>query len=168
MVFVPKWVTKCTTCGNKHPYYKGKCPLTDLVKLRPKLQELPKDFFGPSPSVFVGHQNYPKVFVGPLGALEEDKAVMSDTPENWFGMDYEKIISLRAMLIRSKQLEDVKSKSRFVKENQLLAMSSRPTDVELSFKKKPVFNMELDYINQPMGPSGTLIKMDVVENIKIR
>lgn len=168
MVYVPKWVTKCTTCGNKHPYYSGKCPLVDLVKLRPKLQELPKVFFGPTPSVFVGHAGYPKVFLGPMGALEEDKAVMADTPENWYGMDYEKIISLRAMLIRSKQLEQVKSKSRFVEENQLLAMSSKPTDVELNFKKKPHFNIELDYINQPLGPSAQLMKMDIVENVRVK
>src|SRR3989338_7466697 len=89
MVFVPKMIEKCQTCGNKHPYYQGKCPLTDLIRLRPKMQDLPKVFFGPAPSVFVGHSNYPKVFVGPMGALEEDKAVLSDNPEGWFGMDYE-------------------------------------------------------------------------------
>jgi hypothetical protein len=88
MVFVPKLVEKCSTCGSKHPYYKGQCPLVDYVKLKPKLTDIPKDFFGPTPSIFVGHKGYPKVFVGPMGALESDALVLKDNPEQWFGMDY--------------------------------------------------------------------------------
>jgi hypothetical protein len=155
----------CVICkGTKHLCGINPCPL--LAKFNVKLKlNIGKEFFGPSTSVFVGHSNYPNVFVGPIGAIENENVV--DNPSKWFGMDYSKIIEMRSLTIRSKSIQNVKSKGRFVEENQLLAMSRKPTDVDLKFLSKPNFKISFSDITQPMGASAPIENMKVVENPKI-
>jgi hypothetical protein len=71
------------------------------------------------------------------------------------------------MALRSKTKQHIKSKSRFVQENQLLAMSIRPTDVEMNFKKKPTYRFSFSDVTQPMGPSAELEKLKMVDNVRI-
>ncbi len=155
----------CVICkGGKHLCGNNPCPLLAKFNVKPKL-EIGKEFSGPSTSVFVGHSNYPNVFVGPIGAVENENLV--DSPNKWFGMEYSKIIEMRSLTIRSKSIQNVKSKNRFVEENQLLAMSKKPTDVDLKFAKKPSYKISFSDITQPMGPSAPIEKMKIVENPKI-
>lgn len=143
-------------CG--HPV----CPLLPRFRIEPRMQKVSKEFFGPSYSVFVGRQGYPNVNIGPLAAIEERPDL--DRPGAWFGRDYSDIIELRSLLLRSKQRESVKSRSRFVQESQELVLASRPTDVEMSFKKKPVYRVSFSDVVQPMGPSAPLEKLRIAEN----
>jgi len=147
-------------CGNKT------CPLLKRFEVVPKVREsVSTEFFGPNYSVFVGRAGYPNVGIGPMAALEERPNL--DSPKDWLGMDYQKIVELRSLLIRSRQDENVFSRSRFVEENQELAMSSRPTDIELTFRKKPVYRVSFSDIVQPMGPSAPLQKLRLAQNPKI-
>jgi len=82
-------------------------------------------------------------------------------------MGYDDIIKLRSMLLRSKEKESIFSRSKFIGEMQQLAMSVKPTDVELSFKNKPFYRVSFSDIIQPMGPSAELEKMRMTENPKI-
>ncbi|MCD6575675.1 MAG: hypothetical protein J7K73_00775 [Nanoarchaeota archaeon] len=155
----------CVICkGGKHLCGVNPCPLLAKFNVKQKL-EIGREFSGPSTSVFVGHSNYPNVFVGPIGAIENENLV--DNPAKWFGMEYSKIIEMRSLTIRSKAVQNVKSKNRFVEENQLLAMSKKPTDVDLKFLKKPNFKVSFSDVTQPMGPSAPIEKMKIVENPKI-
>jgi len=155
----------CVICkGGKHLCGHNPCPLLAKFNVKPKL-EIGKEFFGPSTSVFVGHSNYPNVFVGPIGALGNENLI--DNPAKWFGMEYSKIVEMRSLTIRSKAIQNVKSKNKFVEENQLLAMSKKPTDVDLKFKKKPSYRVSFSDITQPMGPSASIEKMKIVENPKV-
>ncbi len=155
----------CVICkGTKHLCGINPCPLLARFNAKPKL-EIGKEFFGPSISVFVGHNNYPNVFVGPIGAVENENVV--NNPSKWFGMDYDKIIEMRSLTIRSKSIQNVKSKNKFVEENQLLAMSRKPTEVDLKFLKKPTFKFSFSDVTQPMGASAPIEKLKVVENPKI-
>ncbi len=157
----------CPICSGKRPYCIHKSyPIERSKEIEKRVKEkLKKDFFGPSYSVFVGHFGYPQVNVGPLAGLEEAQNI--DNPASWFGMGYQQIIELRSMLIRSKQPESVFSRDRFVQENQELALASKPTDVELLFKKEPVYKFVLSDYLQPMGPVGSLEKLKITENTKI-
>lgn len=128
--------------------------------------KLKTEFFGPSYSVFVGKQGYPEVSAGPMVALEEREGI--DSPAEWFGMEYGKIIELRSFLIRSKQREGIFSRSRFVLENQELALATKAVDTEVTFKKAPSFSFTLSDAIQPMGPSGTLERMRVTENVHVK
>lgn len=148
-------------CGHK------RCPLLSKIEFIPKVEKQMKttEFFGPSTSVFVGHVGYPHVNVGPVGALGFAEKI--DQPENWFGMDYNSIIEMRSMALRSKQGEHIKSRSRFVEENKLLAMAKNSPDVEMNFYRKPTYRFSFSDVTQPMGPSADLDKLKMVDNVKI-
>ncbi|MFH1424231.1 MAG: Nre family DNA repair protein [archaeon] len=150
-------------CGNE------RCPLLARVNVTPKLTgRIGTDFFGPSPSVFVGRIGYPNLYMGPLATFqEEENPELMDTPSSWMNMSYDKIVEMRSMLIRSKSVQNIFSKSRFIEENQELALAERPTDVELNFSREPTYKVSFSDVHQPMGPSAPLEKMKITENVKI-
>lgn len=157
----------CLICkGGKNLCGHYPCPLLARLNLKPKLNEkLSTNFFGPSPSIFVGHQGYPFVNVGPLAAIEEKQNI--DNPANWFELSYSDIVELRSLLLRSKIKTNIRAKNKIIKENQELALAEKPTDIELTFKKKPVYEMKFSEVHQPMGPSAQLQKLRLAENPKI-
>jgi len=158
----------CLQCkGGKALCGHSRCPLLSKIEFIPKvLDQMNKtEFFGPSTSVFVGHYGYPQVNIGPIGALGFADKI--DQPESLFGMDYNSIIEIRSMALRSKTKQHVNSKSRFVQENQLLAMATNLPDVEMNFRKKPVYKFSFSDVTQPMGPSAELDKMKLIDNVKI-
>lgn len=147
-------------CGEK------RCPLLARIEIVPQItKSISTQFFGPSTSVFVGRMDYPNVAAGPLGAIQMIEGI--DSPQTWFGQEYAKIIEMRSFMLRSKQKQNVKLKTRFVEENQLIAMSKKPTDVELQFKKKPSYNMTFSDVYHPTGPTALLEKMKIVSNPQI-
>ncbi len=147
-----------------------KCPKLDMLDSKISVeQKVGKEFFGPSPSVFVGKLGWPNVYVGPLGAVTEDKEVAKtmENPSSWFGRDYGDIIRMRSSMVRGKQRENVYSTARVVSDVQELAMASEPTDTEIVFRKKPSMRMSFSEVSQPMGPSGLLERFRVTENVHI-
>ncbi len=164
----PQNVEKCKTCGNRHPYYEGNCPLTEVVQRKKKIDKLPESMFGDTPSVFVGRHNYPNVNVGPSATQEEETALKFQDPKEWFGMPYEEVIGLQTALIRSKNRKSVRSDDRFTRENQLLSMAKEPTDIEIEFKNRPKFQYNFDNIRNPVVSSGPLEDMKIAENINIK
>ena len=144
-------------CGNEH------CPLLAKLNVKPKLVDnLGVNFFGPSPSVFVGRMGYPNISLGPLAAPEQIENVqMMDTPSSWMELSYDKIVEMRSMMIRSRQSQNIFSRSRFIEENQELALASRPTDVELNFHHEPTYRVSFSDVHQPMGPSASLKKLTI-------
>ena len=157
----------CILCkGSRALCGKERCPLYSKINIGPLVEKnVSKDFFGPSTNVFVGRIGYPRVSIGPLTAIEMKTNI--DSPGTWFGMEYGDIIELQSLLLRSKLRQDIRSRSRFVEENQELALASKPTDVEMRFTKKPIYNMSFSDMYQPMGPSASLEKMWIAENPKI-
>jgi hypothetical protein len=147
-----------------------KCPVLTRFSVKnaifPKLKE---DFFGQATSVFIGRHNYPNVFIGPLAPLTGENARVIDSPSSWFGMDYSAIIGMRSALLRSKSMANVLSvsSSRIVSDLQEIALASRPPDVEMHFKGVPVYRVSFSDVVQPMGPSATLKKLSVTENIHV-
>ncbi len=143
-------------CGQVH------CPLMARLMVEPRVKNLPIDFFGPSTSVFVGRMGYPRVNAGPLAAVEYRENI--DNPSAWFGMPYTELIEMRSMMLRAKVSQDIRSRNRYVLENQEIALADRPTDVELIFKRKPLYRVSFSDIVQPMGPSAALQSMRLAEN----
>jgi len=144
------------------------CPLLSRERAIPEIKErIGNEFFGPSTSVFIGHNFYPNVYVGPLSSLDPDKPETLASPQDWFGRPYSDIIEMRSFVLRSKQRENIFSRSSFIEKNQELSLAECPTDVELQFRKKPAISFEYSDIVQPMGPSGTLKKMRITENPRI-
>ncbi len=130
--------------------------------MAPKISE---NFFGPSPSVFIGDFGYPNVFAGPLGALEERDDI--DNPVLWIKKDYSDIIELRSLMIRSKKQQSIFLDNKFRHDMMDLSMAMNSPDIEVGFKKKPSLNISFFSHSQPMGPTGDIEKFRVAENPKI-
>ncbi len=158
----------CILCkGSRALCGHTNCPRLAAVKIAPKINEkIDKDFFGPSPSVFVGRVGYPQVNVGPMGTFEMSHH-QNDNPSEWIDLDYNSIIELRTTLLRSKKKQNIFSKNYFIEENQQLAMASQPTDIEMNFNKKPEYKLSFSESIHPMGPTASLQKMRITENPKI-
>lgn len=159
----------CLTCkGGRSLCGASPCPLLrKLAVFSPTEGKLKTDFFGPAPSIFVGHQGYPDVFVGPMTSLDPERAALLDNPADWYGASLDDIIQMRSLLVRSKRRQGIKEKSRYIEQSKELALSIRPTDIEVLFKSKPTYRMNFSPISQPMGPSGVVEKFSLTENPKI-
>ena len=158
----------CILCkGSRALCGHSNCPRLAAVRIAPKINErIDKEFFGPSPSVFVGRAGYPNINVGPMGTFETVQ-YDNDDPASWINLDYNTIIELRTTLLRSKKKSSIFSRGCFIEENQQLAMASTPTDIEMNFTKKPEYKLSFsDYI-RPMGPTASLQKLRITENPKI-
>ncbi len=153
---------KCVYCKGSLMCGLPKCPIFEQVKVQSTV-ELTDHFFGPSPSIFVGWQNYPRVYAGPLSLnFEPEDAPIYDNPKKWYGYDFPEIVDLRSFLIRSKEKVNVNTPSEDV---QLLALAQKPPDIEVTLRKKPTFNIVFSAIAQPMGPSGILKDLKIVDNV---
>ncbi len=156
----------CIRCKGRD--WCGKpCPILNQIGF--KTEQLgKKDFFGSSPAPFVGHYGYPELNVGIL-STEDSSAWLHDAPRYWAEEDYgiAQIAALRSTLVNSRFRVHVKESTRFLEISKEVGMASRPVDVEVNLKKKPVFKLDLQPFVTPMGPSVELVKAVVTENPKI-
>jgi len=138
-----------------------------------KLGRLEKDLFGATPpSTFVGRFGYPEVLAGPLvspivGEPALAEPALADTPDKWLHFSREQIIGLRSNLVRSNfklNVRDAQDPDRLLMETQELAMAALPVDVEVKFLKPPKRTLRFDSVLTPMGPSGTVTDIEIVEN----
>ncbi len=148
----------CLACKGKNLCGRS-CPLLSRIAT-PK--RLGSDFFGPSASIFVGRHGYPNVFAGPVAAIDEHALV--ENPEDLFGMNYSDIISTRSAALRSKNRQNIFEKTRFAEKIQELAIASKPTDIEMTFRKEPRYSITFSDVLQPMGPSVEIKKLELASN----
>ena len=144
------------------------------------------NIFGASPpGFFVGHFNYPNVYLGPLIPFQEFETGLDitdyhilDAPELWFGKQMIDVIRYRSSLVRSnfKLNVNIGQKSRkntpsiktqkLLESSQELSMAARPVDTETKLEKMSL-RMLMDNHSLPMGPSGITEKIDIAENTKV-
>ncbi|UCD03493.1 MAG: hypothetical protein JSW73_03075 [Candidatus Woesearchaeota archaeon] len=157
----------CVYCkGSRHLCGHAPCPLLARYRIMPTINKaIKKEFFGPSPSIFIGYSGYPNVAIGPMASLEEKPQV--DDPSQWFGQNYSDIIKARSLNLRSKHKESVRSYSKLVQMVQEIALATKPTDVELHFKNKPTYKVSFSNITQPEGPVADLRKAYLTGNVRV-
>jgi hypothetical protein len=164
----PKARNMCLKCrGTKKLCGKSECPV--LTKYYSQLGSKEGDRFDTDtvdgnspPSVFIGRYNYPKVNIGPMVPPEKGDTSIYSQPENWFGKsDLNDIIEMRGKLARGKRKLKTSVKindnlERETEEIRYLALSKRPAETEVKFKKKLKDTIKLDGRSQPYGPSATM------------
>lgn len=144
--------------------------LADKVKFWRKIVESAKDFTGTSPpSIFVGRSFYPKVFVGILSPpVHHESANILDSPEEWYARksSIDEIMNFRGQLIYSRfKTNSVKRPSgRLEETTQEVAMSSKPTDVEIELRKNPQFKFIFNSWITPVGNPAPVLKARLTEN----
>ena len=119
------------------------------------------------PSVFVGQYGYPNVSIGPMVPDIHGNTHLLDSPEQWLGKTLQQILNFRLSLIRgtnSVKVNDLDNK--FILSLHELIMSSKPTESEMFFHKKPTFfhhensllsnsdNLNIEIT--PFGPQGEI------------
>lgn len=94
----------CIKCKGKLLCGLSTCPIIEKKFSQTKIVSKIKNnsFEGVTPpGFFVSWQNYPKVSVAPLSAIPQEILGISDSPEEWYGLPQEKIISFRESLLMS-------------------------------------------------------------------
>jgi len=165
----------CSICqGHRNLCGKPVCPILTKAKTLVKLEKdlLKEKVFGSSPpSVFVGSWNYPKVLAGPLvPPLSESDTSIMDQPSLWLDKSFDEILSYRLSLVRGKRFTKVQSAanpSRLLSTFQETVMSSRPTETEMWFDKKPRLTVTFSSREPPSGPSALIKKVFLTENPKV-
>jgi hypothetical protein len=111
----------------------------------------------------VGWKNYPRVYAGPLSLnFSPPDSLVYDNPKLWYGYDFPQIVDMRSSLIRSQEKTQVSTPTESL---QLLALAKSPPDIEVMLKKSPQFTIIFSAIAQPMGPSGMLQSLHIVDNV---
>lgn len=165
----------CSICrGYRRLCGKSICPILAKAEALMRLEKnLSKEkVFGSSPpAVFVGSWNYPKVLAGPLvpPVSMEDTSVM-DLPELWVDKSFGEILGYRFSLVRGKSFTDVRSAGnpdKMLSTFQETVMSSRPTDTEIWFDKKPKLSVVFSPREPPSGPSASIKRAVLAENPRV-
>lgn len=161
----------CALCRGRLLCGLSYCPIIAKASARARLEPASRSrvIEGPSPpSVFVGRYGYPLVRVGPSIPPIEGDTSLFDFPEAWRDMKIEEILSFRLSMITGEKTVEVKPGSdRYAEEVKLLALSSRPVDVEMILKKPPSPSLRLSELEPPQGPRTQLLNMKIVGNPSI-
>lgn len=144
----------CVKCKGRGFCGLPKCPVTSRFYAKTNTKPL-LNYMGESPSVFVGSYNYPDISGGPLMTGD------NDNPELWVEKNYsiDDIVTLRSRTIRGTKI--LKKTADSVCE---VALSQKPLDIEVSFQKPVNFSLRFDGTLAPVGLSGDIKKMDVLDN----
>lgn len=163
----------CIKCKGKLLCGLSTCPIIEKKFSQTKIVSKIKNnsFEGVTPpGFFVSWQNYPKVSVAPLSAIPQEILGISDSPEEWYGLPQEKIISFRESLLMSyKKIPVSKASSPDYEliDFQEIAMSKKKINLNLDLLKAPKSEVSFDSFSAPMGPSAKLNKMNFESNVKI-
>jgi len=149
---------QCAECKGKLLCGLPKCPVMNRFHAQVRTAARGATYMGTAPSVFVGSYGYPAVSAGPLMTGDPD------APRLWVaeGLSIEDIVGIRARTIRgSAGVEAVRG------EIQEIALSSTPLDVEAAFERPVSFDLRFDGTITPVGLSGSIKKLDLIDNARV-
>ena len=152
--------SQCAVCKGKGLCGLPTCPITRRFHALKDVKPV-NEYMGASPSVFVGSYGYPRVVGGPLMIND------SDNPLQWVrdGLSIDDIVNIRSRTIRGGKELDVKVPD--VGKVQEIALSEKPLDIEVAFTKPVQFDLNFDGTVAPVGMSGTMKKLDVIDNARV-
>jgi len=161
----------CIICKGRLMCGLKNCPILEKYNSTIKFsRELKNSIFqGASPpGLFVSWKNYPHVSIAPMAPISETKEPqLLESPERWFGMKQEDIISMRTSLLlgsRKEYVHTAANPSYSITSIQELSMSEKSTTIEMKLKTLPKLKLEFSDSFAPLGPIGTLSNFRLVEN----
>ncbi|MEM1598652.1 MAG: Nre family DNA repair protein [Pyrobaculum sp.] len=148
----------CVRCrGGRYLCGLSYCPLLVRNLAAPYKTPPPKELYGSSPpSVFVGRVGYPRVRLYPSAPPEVGDTSVYEDPSRWLEVPLERFLAMRLSLYRAAvalRVEDAARPPEALQEVQLLALSHRPVEVDVVFRKPPRGAYFSEYA-PPMGPSA--------------
>ncbi len=152
--------SQCAVCKGKGFCGLPSCPITRRFHALKETRPV-SEYMGASPSIFVGSYGYPHVVGGPLMINDTDNPL--DWVRQGFSIDY--IVSVRSRTIRGGSDLDVNIPD--IGKVQEIALSAKPLDVEVAFEKPVSFDINFDGTVTPVGMSGAMKKLDVIDNASV-
>jgi len=127
-------------------------------------------FSGSSPAPFIGRIGYPHINVGVLSPQFSGDTGHYDSPKHWSKNNAQigEIASLRYGLVNSRMKMQVKgNNSKFHSIAQEVGMARKAVEMEVKLTKPPSLNIQNDSLIKPFGPSSTIEKARVTENVRV-
>ncbi|QYZ79654.1 hypothetical protein E2N92_09530 [Methanofollis formosanus] len=151
-------MVRCAECKGRLLCGLPRCPIMSRFHAQVTTAARGTSYMGTAPSVFVGSYGYPEVSAGPLMTTD------ADAPPTWVaqGLSIEDIVGIRARTIRGSA--PTPSVSGQIQE---IALSSSPLDVEAAFERPVRFDLRFDGTVTPVGLSGSIRHLDVIDNAKV-
>lgn len=117
------------------------------------------------PDFLVGEYGYPKVNLGPLSSPTRLTPVRKD-PSDWAESERNMtdILQIRLSSLFSRTKVRVKD-ARKRRKIQNMSISTDPVGIEIGLKKRPRTTAKLDAEIPPVGLSGEIEQLDIVDNI---
>ncbi len=132
------------------------------------------EMVGPSPpSLFVGRHGYPDVRAGLTASLTPDDSADSfGDPAELFGRPLEEVAARHANLVtggRKMRVSSAVCPDLVLEATQLVAKASSSVDVELDFARPVAIggNPTFDSMSTPLGPSGEVLRAEVVGHANV-
>ncbi len=132
------------------------------------------EMVGPSPpSLFVGRHGYPDVRAGLTASLTpDDPADSFGDPAELFGRPLEEVAARHANLVtggRKMRVSSAVCPDLVLEATQLIAKASSSVDVELDFARPVAIggNPTFDSMSTPLGPSGEVLRAEVVGHANV-
>ncbi|WP_165394878.1 hypothetical protein [Methanofollis fontis] len=149
---------RCAECKGRLFCGLPQCPITSRFHAQVRAAARGREYMGSAPSVFVGSYGYPAVSAGPLMSAD------ADSPPEWVarGLSIEDIVGIRAQTIRGSA-----QPAAISGQMQEIALSSAPLDVEAGFDRPVSFDLRFDGTVTPVGLSGTIVRLDVIDNARV-
>lgn len=126
------------------------------------------------PSVFIGSKlKYPLVNVGILSPLEkQDDVSVYDDAKYWANnnLQIQQVLKYRNGLLNSRfqsNVNDSRTKNKFVEIAKEIAISSKPVDLEIELKNQVNINSSRDKILAPHGMKANLKQAKITGNVKV-
>ncbi len=144
----------CASCKGRGLCGLARCPITARFLARTVTKPI-SSYMGAAPSVFVGSHGYPGVQGGPLLLGDPDR------PTEWLarGLSIDDVVNLRASTIAARapiaRVRDAMAE---------VALSARPLDVEVAFTRPVEADLRFDGVLTPIGRSGSVRRLDVLDN----
>lgn len=168
---------ECIECrGTKGMCGIAPCPLLAEVRsMLPAAQASSVvEMVGPSPpSLFVGRHGYPDVRAGLTASLTPDDSADSfGDPAELFGRPLEEVAARHANLVtggRKMRVSSAVCPDLVLEATQLIAKASSSVDVELDFARPVAIggNPTFDSMSTPLGPSGEVLRAEVVGHANV-
>lgn len=149
---------RCAECKGRLLCGLPRCPIMSRFHAQVSTAGRGTSYMGMAPSVFVGSYGYPAVSSGPLMTAD------ADAPPVWVaqGLSIEDIVGIRARTIRGSA-----PTATVTGQIQEIALSSTPLDVEAAFERPVRFDLNFDGTITPVGLSGSIRHLDVIDNAKV-
>ena len=138
------------------------------IKVNTKFKQ---NFFGSSPTPFIGRYGYPSVNIGVLSPQLSGDTSHYDSPAMWAAkeMAVGEVASLRYGLVNSRQKWNVKKAygGRFLDICQEVGMAAKPVEMEVNLRKKPALGLKSDSEIKPWGPASSILNARVTANSRV-